>query len=193
MADGIGKSFETLPIHHLICTPILAVADGQAELCRIYLQNLFKLAFKNVDNTGNASEVNSIKFNLNRMVIDESGNTQTQTLEVEAPLLALVPVPALTMDEATVRFTMEIKEVEAQENKSSEESSFGAGYSAFGFKANISGKVSASSQHTRSSDHSAKYDIYARAVQQPPAEGMAKLSAIFASVIEPISASGGGK
>ena len=36
-------------------------------------------------------------------------------------------------------------------------------------------------------------EIYARAVQQQPVEGMAKLSSIFASVIEPITSDGSGK
>ena len=49
------------------------------------------------------------------------------------------------------------------------------------------------SESTRSTDKSAKYDIYARAVQQQPVEGMAKLSSIFASVIEPVTLGGGGK
>lgn len=186
MAD-LGKNFATLPIDQLICAPIIAVAQGQAELCRVYLDNLFALAYKK-DNAGKSGgEINSIKFTLNRMVLGENGETAPQSFEVEAPLLSLVPVPALTMDEATVRFTMEIKEIQTDTSKSSAEASTEAGFSKWGFHANIKGKVTASSQHTRTSDQSAKYDIYARAVQQPPAEGMAKLTSIFASVIEPIS------
>lgn len=184
----LKKDFATLPIDQLICAPILAVAQGQAELCRVYLDNLFTLAFKNGTNNNAEKEVNSIKFKLNRMVLDESGDAKNQVMEVEAPLLSLVPVPALTMEEATVRFTMEIKEVQTDTTKSSAEASTEIGFSRWGFHANLKGKVTSSSQNTRTSDHSAKYDIYARAVQQPPAEGMAKLTSIFASVIEPISA-----
>lgn len=186
MADEITKSFECLPIDQLICAPIVAVAEGQAELCRVYLDNLFRLAFKDK----NHSEINSIDFNLQRMIVGESGEAKTQNITVSAPLLSLVPVPAFTMDEATVRFTMEIKEVNTQKNDSSAEANMEAGFSKWGFHANISGKVTASSSNTRTSDHSAKYDIFARAVQQPPAEGMAKLTSIFASVIEPIEAGG---
>lgn len=186
MAD-LGKNFATLPIDQLICAPILAVAQGQAELCRVYLDNLFALAYKK-DNAGKGSgEINSVKFTLNRMILGENGETAPQQFEVEAPLLSLVPVPALTMEEATVRFTMEIKEVQTDTSKSSSEASTDAGFSKWGFHASIKGKVTTSSQNTRTSDQSAKYDIYARAVQQPPAEGMAKLTNIFASVIEPIS------
>lgn len=182
MAD-LGKSFEALPIGQLICSPILAVAEGQAELCRVYLDHLFKLAFIDGDPT---KGVNVIKFNLNRHIVDANGDSKLQAIEVEAPIIALVPVPAFTMEETTVRFTMEIKEVETKKDINTSESSYGSGFSYWGFSANIAGKVTASSENTRSSDQSAKYDIYARASQQPAAEGMSKLSSIFASVIEPI-------
>ncbi len=186
MADEITKSFECLPIDQLICAPIVAVAEGQAELCRVYLDNLFRLAFKDKEH----KEINAINFTLQRLIVDETGDAKTQDITVSAPLLSLVPVPAFTMDEATVRFTMEIKEVNTQKNDSSSEVNTDAGFSKWGFHANISGKVTTSSSNTRTSDHSAKYDIFARAVQQPPAEGMAKLTSIFASVIEPIEAGG---
>lgn len=187
MANGITKSFECLPIDQLICAPIVAVAEGQAELCRVYLDNLFRLAFK--DKTH--KEINSINFNLQRMIVSDTGEAKSQDITVSAPLLSLVPVPAFTMDEATVRFTMEIKEINTQENKTEGTAETNAGFSKWGFHANVKGKVTTSSHNTRKSDHSAKYDIFARAVQQPPAEGMAKLTSIFASVIEPIEAGGG--
>ena len=180
----ISKSFETLPLGHLICTPILEVARGQSELCRVYLQHLFSLAFIEGDP---AKGVNSIKFKLNRQIVDkETGDSKLQEIEVEAPIIALVPVPAFTMDEATVRFSMEIKEVVTDKETHKKEAGFDAGFSKWGFSAKVNGKISAAKEVTRTTDQSAKYEIYARAAQQMPAEGMAKLSQIFASVIEPI-------
>lgn len=46
-------------------------------------------------------------------------------------------------------------------------------------------------QHLRNSrqqSSAAKYDIYVRATQKEPAEGMAKLTSMLASTIEPIEA-----
>lgn len=187
MADDVSKSFESLPIDQLICAPILAVAQGQSELCKVYIEYLFELAFEK-DSSGNSTgNARVIKFNLTRNVITPDGDVQPQTILVEAPLLALVPVPAFTMDETTVKFTMEVKEVSTSKDTKETEASATAGFSKWGFKAEVSGKVTTSSENTRSSDHSAKYEIYARAVQQQPVEGMAKLTQIFASVIEPIS------
>lgn len=188
MADEMTKSFESLPIDQLICAPILAVAQGQSELCRVYLDYVFELAYEKGADGKPGSRARVIEFNLNRNIITPDGDVQAQPIKVEAPLLALVPVPAFTMDETTVRFTMEVKEVNTEKVQNDKSLETGAGFSKWGFTANVSGKVTTSSQNTRESDHSAKYDIFARAVQQQPAEGMAKLTQIFASVIEPISA-----
>lgn len=42
------------------------------------------------------------------------------------------------------------------------------------------------SSSSRQQSASAKYDIYVRATQKEPAEGMAKLTSMLASAIEPI-------
>lgn len=187
---AVAQQFSGLPMGLLIAQPILEVAKGQAELCNVYLDQLFKLAFKSMPTDDKPAEARVIKFTLNRPVLDsESGTVTVQPIEVEAPLLSLVPVPAFTMQEASVKFTMEVKESEGEKSSTGTETGFQASYGAWGFKASVSGKVTTSKENTRQSDQSAKYEIYARAAQQEPAEGMAKLSNIFASVIEPISGS----
>ena len=100
MAEEFGRSFATLPMGQLICGPIIAVAQGQSELCRVYLDYLFELAFREGDPE---KGINSVKFKLPRQIVTPEGDTKTVELEVEAPLLSLVPVPAFTMDEATVQ------------------------------------------------------------------------------------------
>ena len=49
MVEEFGRSFATLPMGQLICGPIIAVAQGQSELCRVYLDYLFELAFREGD------------------------------------------------------------------------------------------------------------------------------------------------
>lgn len=58
MAD-IKQQFTGLPLGLLVCTPIIEVAKGQAELCRVYLDYVFKLAYKDGKQDG---EANVIKF-----------------------------------------------------------------------------------------------------------------------------------
>lgn len=182
---SIGDSFVGLPIEVLIAQPLISVAEGQSELCEVYLEQLYKLAYKDGDKE--AGVANVISFKLTRPVIDKDGNVTSQEIEVQAPLLTLVPVPSFTMDEATVKFTMEVKEQTVRKDASSASAETEAGFSRWGFKASITGKVATSSENTRSTDQSAKYEIYARAAQQAPTEGMNKLTSIFASVMEPVT------
>lgn len=188
MAD-LTQKFAGLPLGLLVCSPIIEVAKGQAELCRVYLDYVFKLAWKDGKQDG---PTNIVTFKLQRPVTDGKGNITKQDIEVNAPLISLVPVPAFTMEEATVAFTMEVKEQTVDTSSSEQTGSFSAGFSYWGFNASISGSVTNKSSNSRSTDQSAKYDITARAIQQPPAEGMAKLSTVFAAVIEPIPVGGGG-
>lgn len=195
MADqsNIAQQFVGLPLGLLVCSPIIEVAKGQAELCRVYLEYVFKLAYADGQppQKGQKKDANMISFTLNRPVTSGSGQISQQAIEVNAPLMALVPIPAFTMQEATVSFTMEVKEsaVDTSSTTASVGSSFGGSF--WGFSASISGSVTTASSNTRSTDNSAKYDITAKAVQQPPAEGMSRLNQIFASVIEPIPLGGG--
>ena len=176
-----------LPIETLICEPLIAVAKGQSALVDVYLKQLFQLAYVDGDPEKGTK---LIKFTLQRPVTDGQGNLKKQNFDVEAPLLSLVPVPAFTMQEATVEFSMEIKTSEASTNKSeaSVESTVEVSGGGFGYSvsASVTGKASTSSENTRSTDQSAKYVITAKAVQQEPSEGMAKLTQLFASIIEPI-------
>lgn len=185
MAGELTREFVGLPLGLLVCQPILEVAKGQAELCRVYLQNLFDLAFENSDKKDEPLKAKVITFTLNRMVVN-NGEPKVVPIKVEAPLLSLVPVPAFTMDEATVRFSMEVRDQVVDKNSVGTETESEIGFSAWGFTAAISGSVTTQKENTRTTDKSAKYEIYARACQQAPAEGMAKLTSIVASVIEPV-------
>ena len=186
---AIAEQFAGLPLGQLIAQPLVEVAKGQAALCEVYLSYLFRMAYKD-GKAGN--ETNLLTFKLNRQIISENGDSKTEPINIEAPLLSLVPVPAFVMDEATVRFNMEIKEQTLSKNTGTEslETNISSGF--WGCHANITGKVSATQENTRSTDHSAKYEIYARAVQQPPSEGMSKLTSISSSVIEPITTKSSG-
>lgn len=186
---NLSNEFTGLPLGLLVSQPILEVTKGQAALCDVYLNTLFELAFE-YDKQTDEYKTRTIKFKLNRPIVNNDGTTDTVTVDVEAPILSLVPVPAFTMEEATVNFSMEVKTQNVDKDSTTEEAKSSLGYKGWGFTANISGSVTTTREHTRTTDKSAKYDIFARAAQQPPAEGMAKLTTILASVIEPIEGKG---
>ncbi|WP_420628426.1 DUF2589 domain-containing protein [Candidatus Leptofilum sp.] len=185
----ITKDFVGLPIEKLIAGPMIASAHAQAELCKIYLEYIFELAFGEED-PGDSTKTQTVTFNLERPVTNSTtGDVSTETVKIEAPVISLVPVPAFLMQKTQVNFSMEVKKQTAEKDTEDKTGKLKIGGSFFGFGANISGTISTTRENTRSTDKSAKYDISALAGQQPPSEGMAKLTQLFASSMEPIKTS----
>lgn len=190
-----SDAFVGLPIESLICGPIVAAAKGQQELSAVYIDTLMKLAYENTDSGKNdtgtdATKAKTLDFTLERPVIEESGAMSTQQVQISAPLLSLVPIPAFTMSELTVDFNMEVKSADMADDKTHSDVQTTVGFNSwFGLKSSITGNVSADSEHKRQTDSSATYTIHARAVQQPPTEGMQKLTSLFTNLMEPIDLS----
>lgn len=178
----IVSAFTDLPMGLLISQPFLEVAKGQAALCEVYLETLARLAYE-----GSDKKTRVLSFEYTKPVVDaSSGSIQSQTYTVNAPLLSLVPVPAFTMEEATVSFSMDVNVATTDTSSHQEEAAWNVSTGFWGVKASVSGKVSSNSSKSRQESSSAKYDIYVRATQKEPAEGMAKLTSLLASTIEPI-------
>lgn len=186
--NKITKQFAGLPLGTLICQPVIEAAKGQMALCRVYLQTLFELAFENPNEKEDTKrKTRVIKFTFDRLIIDKTtGQEKVKTMTLNAPVISLVPLPAFTMDELSVDFEMEVKETKIDQDTTHEGFASKAAFNYWGFEAEVTGNISADSSHTRSTDNSAKYSIHARAIQQPPSEGMAKLTALFAESMEPI-------
>ncbi|MDR2483811.1 MAG: DUF2589 domain-containing protein [Treponema sp.] len=188
---GTAESFVGLPIESLICGPILAAARGQQALTDVYIDGILNLAYEERPEKGkSAPKTRILEFQYQRPVTAQDKAPEYQDASIKAPLLSLVPVPAFTMDELTVDFEMEVKASDMQTDTDHKDAGGEVNYhSMFGLSAKITGKVSSDSTHTRNTDSSAKYKIHARAIQQPPSEGMAKLTSLFAQAMEPINVS----
>ena len=186
--NDITQAFAGLPLGLLLCQPLLEAAKGQLAMCQIYIQTIMELAY--LDPSDPSKGTRTISFTFDRLVIDKvTGKEDVKTMTLDVPLISLVPMPAFTMDEATVDFNMEVKESTVDTSTDTSSVTNTDSFNFWGCNASITGNVSASLAHTRSTDSSAKYQIHARAVQQPPSEGMAKLTALFAASIEPIEKS----
>ena len=157
--DNTGDPFGSLPMESLIAAPLIAADQGQQDLIATYIDHLKKLAY-----TSNSTETNSLEFKYTRPVINPDGTVdQTEGAAISVPLLALIPIPAFTMDELDINFDMEVK------------------------NASITGIISSNTEHERQPDGSAANNIQARATQEPPSEGLAKLTSLLAQTKEPTS------
>lgn len=183
----IGETFEGLPIESLICAPIVAAAKGQQELTSVYVDSIMQLAYAKDEKGEITDKCNTLSLKMQRPMTDSNGETTLQECEINAPLLSLVPLPAFTMDELTVDFTMEVKASKVDTSKTEAEVNTNVNFkSLFGLNTSITGKVASNSSQTRDNSSSATYNISARAVQQPPTEGMNRLTELFARMMEPV-------
>lgn len=182
--NSAAEQFGGLPIESLINKPIVAAAQGQQELTAVYIDGIKKLAYKGESE----SETNTMEFTYELPVMNPY-DLQAEPIKktIKAPLLSLVPVPAFTMDELSVDFDMEVKSKEMSDSRTHEDASATVNYNSwFGLEASVTGHISSDTEHKRQTDCSATYKIHAQAVQQPPSEGMEKLTELLSQAMEPI-------
>ena len=77
--ENSASYFSNLPIGDLICTPFIELARGQAQLCEVYVQTLFKLAYVDAEKAagGEDETTRSLRFRYTRPIVDEASGTVT--------------------------------------------------------------------------------------------------------------------
>lgn len=114
-----------------------------------------------------------------------TGTLSQSEVSVSAPLLAILPIPALLVQDVEVEFNMEVKS--SATNKSSQDASASTSAS-FGwgpFSASVQGSISSHKEQTRKSDNSAKYHVKVSAKQADTPEGLSKILDMLSKSITP--------
>lgn len=180
---AIGDQFSGLDMKNLIGAPLGAAADASVQLAHSTADFINTVGF---DKNG---KTRTAVFKFNQIEKNEDGSLENQEMSVDVPLLAIVPIPNLQVDEVNILFDMEVKQSEKSESSSDYGGSF-SGTANFGiFKATVSGSVSAHSSNTRSSDNSAKYHVDVSATNHGTPEGLARVLDMMAANVAPSIAS----
>lgn len=175
--------FKGIPMRDLIGAPLQAACESQQKLAETALDFMLRIGFEADD----LEKARVIKFNLERPVETPEGIT-TNTIEVQAPFLGLVPIPTLLIESVDVDFQMEVTSTTTSKDTLSSEVLTKAGYKGLFSRVSvdIQGKVSTTRENTRSTNQTAKYQVHVSARQQRPTEGMSKLMDILASCTAPL-------
>ncbi len=176
---GIGEQFAGLDMANLIGGPLSAAADASVLLAQSTADFINKVGF---DAEQNARKV---AFSFQRMEPDVDGSINQSDMKVEVPLLAIVPIPNLQIDEVNILFDMEVKQCEKSEQSMDMGAKIEAGLQIGPFKVSVSGSVSAHSSNTRSSDNSAKYHVDVSATNHGTPEGLARILDMMAANVAP--------
>lgn len=176
---AIAEQFAGLQMDQLIGAPLRAAADAGTQLAHSTASFINEVGF---DRNG---KVRNVAFGFQRHSSNEDGTSNLEEMKVAVPMLAIVPIPNLQIDEVNVLFDMEVK----QSEKSEQSLDMGASLSGsmrFGpVKVSISGSVSAHNSNTRSSDNSAKYHVDVRATNHGMPEGLARVLDMMAANVAP--------
>ena len=183
---SIADQMRGLPMEELIGGPLSACCIAQYDLADTMITFIRKVGF--VDPEATPLKTATIDFEMTRPIDDGTATTPmaTQLITVNAPLLGLVPIPALLIETVDINFTMEVKSSTSAKTTRNKEASLSAKAGWGWGSVEVKGSVSSQKENTRSTDNSAKYVVSVIAKQQPPAEGMSKLMDLMATACDPI-------
>lgn len=177
---AIAEQFAGLQMDQLIGAPLRAAADASTQLANSTADFINRVGFDN------AGKVRTVAFGYQKRSTNEDGTSNLDEMKVDVPMLAIVPIPNLQVDEVNVLFDMEVKQSEK------EESSMDLGATISGtanlgiVKVSVTGSISAHQSNTRSSDNSAKYHVDVRATNHGTPEGLARVLDMMAANVAPM-------
>lgn len=205
---SMAQQFSGLPIKSLIAGPLNAAAEANAMMAQTQTAFMLNTCFKGGESNDNDKKGNTdnsalepimITFTAKRSVLDEQGNPKPDaTMSFTLPLLTIIPLNSLAVDDVKVHFEMEVKSSSSQSSETSKETdtSAKAGFTAGGqvgpFKVEVHGSVSTNSKSSSkasehySSSNQAKYEIDVHAGQLPLPQGVTTIIDTFTKNIAPI-------
>lgn len=192
MANDLVKvqdQFSGLDMGALIGGPLKAACDAQIMMAKAtsdFIQNVGMDAA----NTSGVRKVRTVDFSFQRPSTAGDGKgIGMEKVNLSVPLLSIVKIPALSVDDVNVTFDMEVKSSVSSEKTSDKSGSLDAkmGLKLGPFSADVSikGSVSAHESNTRKSDNSAKYHVEVHAKDSGMPEGLAKVLDILSTASAP--------
>ena len=190
MADqlvNMSSQFGGLPMDQLIGGPLKAACNAQTLLAKAS-SDFIKDVGLNDAGGGNMS-ARTVDFSFNRPSTAADGTATMEKVDLQVPLLAIINTPSLSVKEAEVRFTMEVKSSTSSKTTSDSKADLTAKakYNAglFSCEVTVHGSVANHSENSRSSDNSAKYDVKVVARDDGPPEGLMKVLDMLNDAIAP--------
>lgn len=176
---SIASQFAGLDMKQLIGGPLTAAADASTLLANSTADFINRVGF---DADG---KVRTVAFGYQKQSMNEDGTSNLDEMVVNVPMLAIVPIPNLQVDEVNILFDMEVKQSEKSEQSLDVGASLSGSLNLGIVKVSISGSVSVHQNNTRSSDNSAKYHVDVRATNHGTPEGLARVLDMMAANVAP--------
>lgn len=199
MADivNMADQFSGLPMESLIGGPLQAACKAEVMLAAAVTNFIEVVGFEPAQEKGGKRVAKTVAFSFQRPATDPEGKTiGSETVSMEVPVLSILNIPSLVVDQVDVVFDMEVKSSQASQQTSDKsgdlDGSAKLGWGIFSLDVHIKGSVSSHQSNTRSSDNSAKYHVEVHAKQAGMPEGLSRVLDILATAVQPASVEPGG-
>lgn len=170
-----AEQFTGMDMDQLVAAPLVAVADAQLQLADSTAGFIRRVG---IDENG---KPRTAAFLYQQAGMNGEGQMEQQNRQVEVPLLAMVPVPNLQIDEVGLTFDIEVRQSERKESARQLEGNLDGGVGFGPAKVSVRGTVSSHSHHTRQSDYSAKYHLEIHASNHGTPEALERVRDIMIS------------
>ncbi|MGF1717103.1 DUF2589 domain-containing protein [Photobacterium chitinilyticum] len=212
---SMAQQFSGLPMGDLIGGPLMAAAKANNQMAITQVKFMLDSCFSKTT-TGEGDKVTDsyqpimIDMKMTRPIIKETNAEGKEDIKIEVaestitlPLLTILPLNALAVDDVNINFNMEVKSSFANEQSQEQKESFEAGGSfsakaGYGpFSVEVSGNVSSSSESSSSNketyekSNKATYDVKVHAGQLPLPEGVGVIIKAYTNNIAPIELKAG--
>jgi len=199
---SMAQQFSGLPVKSLIGAPLQAAAEANGMMARTQTQFMLSTCFEK-DGADAAAPLKPIMitFNITRSVVNADGTAATPptaTVTFTLPLLTIIPLNSLAVDDVKVHFEMEVKSSNSKDSETSTDTDTAVkadltakvGYGCFSVEvhASVSSaiKTHASNKEHYESSNSARYEIDVHAGQLPLPVGVTTIIDAFTKNISPI-------
>lgn len=181
MENNIANHIRPLPMRELIVAPFRATMESQVALAESTYEFIKLLGF---DDDG---ELKTIDFNVPIAENIEDGTITYKKEVVKAPLLSLLPIPSLMIDNVTIDFQLELKTSIDNINKynTHNENTVKKLKLFSSKKTEMLGRVSESRENTRKGNQAAKYQVHVEAKMQQSPEGLQKMLDLIVARLTP--------
>ncbi|MTI32111.1 DUF2589 domain-containing protein [Xanthovirga aplysinae] len=175
-----NEQLASIPFGTLIGDPLKATVEAQAIAARSTVDFINDVGFKTITNNKETTkEVRYVSFTYKKR--DTTGTEQT--FQVDVPVLTIVPIPFIRINEFNLNFKAKITSIETEQTKKSNSLAMDASISASAkylfFKANMNASVSSKkdSSSTKDSRYSTEYtmDINVHAQQDDIPAGLSRM------------------
>jgi hypothetical protein len=189
---NIGDQFTGLPIEMLISKPLSAASKSQVQLARSVAEFIETVGLvPSRDEKGeiikDKTEARTVSFKYDEITTDNN----LLKREISVPLLAIVQVPNLMIDDVAITFDMEVKSSTSSKQTDDMAAQLDAhahmDWGIFSMDVNVHASVSSHKENQRSSDNSAKYHVEIHAKQASTPEGLMRVLDMMNQNVRPLT------